>query len=448
MGIQCVSTDAALRPPTAIDFSTGQPSSPFVLKGSPMTNKPHSIPNASEYRRTAKALENTKAPKYLNDSNYYILNLATENIIGPDSFGNTTLRYESRNYTLAFIAIHAPLWSKDAQKPEVSMVFTSDTFEIFHICIPITVTQAKEDENPFLKAWLGKDDIPLSSGFTVNELLNFKTPQVNFATLQYCLQYNEKRTVSPYTLCIFETPLNLSSASAPSWLQTLSTPSKVPLEGDSTPYRRKTFDEIFNLMFHGQVMYYIRDFIEPKLISLEKHMFADVTQDVIKPVAYSVKLIELYKKPIKAKEGFASGPHDSLIGLQNVKCYPINLATQIDGNGNVIIDQHSQKPVDLKEVAGNQVAANISIPGNDSAAETQAYIQFMIIFTIIFLIVLAAIIAICVYVFRGKSISTDTQANVALASAAASVASSVASSVSSSRRSSANAGASAGAGTQ
>ena len=433
MGIQCVSTDAALRPPTTIDFSTGQPSSPFVLKGSPMTNKPNSIPNASEYRRTAKALENIKAPKYLNDENYYILNLATENIIGPDSFGNTTLRYESRNYTLAFIAIHAGLWSSSEQ--QVSMVFTSDTFEIFHICIPI-ITDT-EEENPFLKAWLSPNDrIPLPSGFTVNELLNFKTPQVNFATLQYCLQYNEKRTISPYTLCLFETPLKVSALSSPAWLQTLSVPSKIPAEGDPTPYRRKTFDEIFNLMFHGQVMYYIRDFIEPKLISLEKHIYADVTQDVIKPVTYSVKLIEVYKKPIK--EGFASGANDSLLSLQNVKCYPINLATQIDANGNVVIDQETKKPVDLKAVSGNQVAAaNIGVGDTNAAAETQAYIQFMIIFSIIFLIVLAAIIAVCVYVFRGKSISTDTQTNAALGATAASVASSVASS----RRSSANASA-------
>ncbi len=172
------------RPPVTLNFSLApQPYSPFVLNGAPMTNRPASLPNSGEYRRKADALKNPKTPKYYNADNYYTVNLNTENIIGPESFGNTTMRYESETYTLNYIAIHSPIWSNE-NSPQLSLVLTTPEFKILHLCIPITLTNSDDSANPFLRYWL-YDDSTMPLGFTVNEILNFSQPTVSFATLQY-----------------------------------------------------------------------------------------------------------------------------------------------------------------------------------------------------------------------------------------------------------------------
>ena len=83
----------------------------------------------------------------------------------------------------------------------------------------------------------------------------------------------------------------------------------------------------------------MRDVKDPRLISIESHFSDDRTQNSVKPIYYTIKKEDLYKKKV---EGFASQ------NLQNVKCYPINLQTQLDDNGSVIIDQTTQKPVDIR----------------------------------------------------------------------------------------------------
>jgi hypothetical protein len=407
----CVSEDAVLRPPVTLNFSLApQPSSPFVLNGAPMTNRPASLPNSGEYRRRAEALKNPKTPKYYNADNYYTVNLNTENIIGPDSFGNTTMRYEEETYTLNYMAIHAPIWSSQ-KSPQLSMLLTTPEFKILHLCIPINLRNSDDQVNPFLRYWL-YDDSPLPSGFTVSEILNFSQPTVSFATLQYCLKYNNSEEITPYAFCIFNDGLSLNASKAPAWLSKLSTPDKFPAEGSTGSYMRKTSDDIANLMLHGQFRYFMRDVKDPRLISVEQHFSDDRTQDVIKPVIYTVNRNLLFAK--KTKEGFSRSAStqegfSNQINLQNVKCYPINLNTQIDDNGNVVIDQTTKKPVDLASINSSMYKSldpSLALNASNAAQVSQNNVRFYIVLGIIALIVICITIVALIYVFSGTSFST------------------------------------------
>lgn len=429
--VVCVSEDTVLRPPVTLNFSLApQPSSPFVLNGAPMTNRPASLPNSGEYRRRAEALKNPKTPKYYNSDNYYTLNLNTQNIIGPESFGNTTMRYDGETYTLNYMAIHAPIWSIQKQ-PQMSLVLTTPEFKILHLCIPINLKNSDEQENPFLRYWL-YDESPLPSGFTASEILNFSTPTVSFATLQYCLKYNNSEDMTPYVFCLFKDGLNIDASKGPAWLTKLSTPDKLPAEGSSDSYMRKTSDSIFNLMMHGQFQYFMRDVKDPRLISVEEHFSDDRTQDVIKPVIYTVNRNLLFAK--KTKEGFASQGEaypnrgfpleefasqgeafmegfSGQINLQNVKCYPINLNTQIDNNGNVVVDQATNKPVDLASINSSMYKSldpSLALNASNAAQVSQNNVRFYVVLGIVGLILICLIIVGIIYIFSGTSFSAPS----------------------------------------
>jgi hypothetical protein len=375
-----------------------------------MTNRPASLPNSGEYRRKAEALKNPKTPKYYNADNYYTVNLNTQNIIGPESFGNTTMRYDSETYTLNYMAIHEPIWSSLTPSPQLSLVLTTAEFKILHLCIPITLENSDDEANPFLRYWL-YDESPLPSGFTANEILNFSHPTVSFATLHYCMRYNNSEDMTPYVLCLFKDGLSLNASRAPTWITKLSTPDKLPVEGSTDSYMRKTSDAIFNLMMHGQFKYFMRDVKDPRLISVEQHFSDDRTQDAIKPVIYTVKRNLLFTK--KTKEGFSNPRSGNQIDLQNVKCYPINLNTQIDNNGNVVIDQTTNKPVDLASINSsmyNSLDPSLALEAQNAAQANNNNVRFYIILGIIGLFVLCITIVIVIWLFIGASFVSASSA--------------------------------------
>jgi hypothetical protein len=389
MAFQCVSEDSILRPPVKIDFSTFQPLNPLVLNGAPMTNHPSSLKSSGEYRRTADALTNPQTPKYYNDSNYHTIPLNTQNIIGPDSFGNTTMRFDEKNYTLQFIAVHAPIW-KSESKCQLTMFFTSGE-NFLHVCIPIQLTNSDTNVNPFLRYWL-YDESALPSGFTVNELFNFSSPKVSFTSLQYCLKYNNNTSMSPYTLLLFKTPLLVNVSKCKAWISNLGSPSY-------EPSMKKTFDDILNLMLHGTFSYSLRGVPDERLISTESHFSDDRTQNSVNPINYTVKREELFSKK-ESKEGFGNYP------LQNVKCYPIDVNTQIDDSGQVIIDQDTNKPVDLASInksAYGLMNPQLAMNAQHASQENNNWIRSWIVFIIIGVVALVAIIVAVIAFFRATS---------------------------------------------
>jgi hypothetical protein len=327
------------------------------------------------------------------------------------------MRYEGENYTLNYMAIHAPIWSSLNPSPQLSLVLTTPEFKILHLCIPINLTNSDDNANPFLRYWL-YDETPLPSGFTVNEILNFSQPTVSFATLQYCLKYNNSEDTTPYLFCLFNDGLNINASKAPAWITKLSTSDKLPAEGSTDSYMRKTSDEILNLFMHGKIKYFMRDVKDTRLISVEQHFSDDRTQTVIKPVIYTVKRELLFKK--KTNEGFSNQRSGNQIDLQNVKCYPINLNTQIDDNGNVVIDQTTNKPVDLASIDSSMYKSldpSLALNTQNAAQVNQNNIRFYVVLGVIGLIVICFTIVILIYVFTGASFAAPAPAPASAPSA-------------------------------
>jgi hypothetical protein len=148
----------------------------------------------------------------------------------------------------------------------------------------------------------------------------------------------------------------------------------------------------------------MRDVKDPRLISVEQHFSDDRTQSVIKPVIYTVKRNLLFTK--KTKEGFSNQRPGDQLDLQNVKCYPINLNTQIDDNGNVVIDQKTNKPVDLASVGSNMYRSldpSLALDSSNAAAANNNNVRFYIVLGVIALIVVCIVIVIIIWIFTGSS---------------------------------------------
>lgn len=419
---ECITKDAVLqKPQEGLTYpSSGQLTSPFTLKGTPLTNRPQPLTGLTEYKRKQGATTDTSNQQaYFALDNYYTINLASEHILGPDQ--NTTLRFDNRNYTLRFAAVHKALWVAKVQAlrgaqvrpstpPQVSLVFTNSENQFFHICIPIQFTTSAQDENLFLKYWLyATPEGSLPSGFTLNEILNFRGAEqdVRFATLQYCLNYNSNRVTVPYTFCMFQTPLKMNINSCQSWFRNdpnFERPDDIPTENQSfKTYRRKTFDEIFNYVLRGQVNKYIYDRIDPYIVSEEAHFDDDRTQNAILPAYFKVKSQELSGKLFN--QNFSQA-REGVRGLKNVKCYPIDLATQIDDEGNIFVDQSTNKPIDLNTVNVNKLEEydpDLALQAKNQQKQNESWVRFIIAFSIIFLILLALVIVMIVFVFKGTS---------------------------------------------
>jgi hypothetical protein len=413
----CISKDSLLqKPQEGLTYpSSGQLTSPFTLKGSPLVNRPQPLTGLTEYRRKTDATTDTRNQQaYFALDQYYTINLASEHILGEDQ--NTTLRFDNRNYTLRFACLHKALWVPKVQgkrpstPPQVSLVFVTSDNQFFHICIPIQYTNSSQDENIFLKYWLYSNPSgSIPSGFTLNEILNFRGSEqdVRFATLQYCLTYNANRVTNPYTVCIFQTPLKVNLGNCPAWLRNdpnLEQPDEIPTQTQTfKTYRRKTFDEIFNYVLRGQVNAYIYDRTDPYIVSSEPHFDDERTQNVVLPAYFKVKSQELSGKLFN--QSF-SQQREGVRGLKNVKCYPIDLATQIDDEGNIFIDQSTNKPIDLNTVNINKLEEydpDLALEARSKQKQNESWVRFIIAFSIIFLILLALVIVLVVFVFRGTS---------------------------------------------
>ena len=413
----CITKDALLQSPQAgLTYpSIAQEISPFTMNGAPLTVPPQPIKGITEYKRLEKATKDTSnMTTYFVQDNYYLINIATENILGADT--NTSLRFKNENYTLNFAAIHSAIWATSGI--QVSLVFVNANGHFYHICIPITFDGTAQTANPFLNAWLTQSKT-LPTGFTMNQILNFGTPKtpVKFATLEYCLLYNYGKILKPYTFCIFQTPLKVVQSTLPSWLANdldLRNPQTLPSpQASFQTYRRKSFDEIFNLFMRGVIPVYIYKTADPYLIGTEQHFDSKKTQNSTNPAYFQVtsKLLSGANYSLYNTE---SG--NVARGLKNIKCYPIDLVTQIDSDGNIFIDEKTNKPVNVKDVVVDDIFNPVDSSGSGMIFDisenniklanfykTQTNIRFIIAFSIIFLLIASIVIVLVVYIFRGVS---------------------------------------------
>ena len=440
----CITQDQVLQKPQTFDFpSFGQESPPFTLNGAPITIVPQSPVGYTEQRRKGTATTDTSIlTAYFASDNYYPIKLATENILNGNS--GTSLRFNNLSYNHLFTALHAPVWTfNDNNGIQLSLFFTNNQKQIFHICIPVQLNGTSTTENLFLKSWLSGAPIP-SSGLTMNDLLNFRgyEKDVRFATLSYCLKFNyvgdTQFDLWPYTFCIFNTPLRIDPNSVPNWLASdpgLNSVQTVPTpETPMATYRRKTFDEIFNMYFNTRKFIYGTP--DPFVIGSEQHFDNTRTQTVTVPAYFKCITSSLSGK------AYTSGQlKDGIRGLQNVKCYPIDLVSQVDKVGNIYIDDQTHKPINIDNVLKT---SNIPLDINNqeildqqaNADKVSNNIIYWLTFFLTLFILTAIIVAIVVFLFRGKSFSHATvvpmssvaMPEAATASAVASVAAAIVSS--------------------
>jgi hypothetical protein len=408
MPLNCVSEDAQLNKTSDVETNI-QIKLPFVLNGAPMTTRPQSLRNLSTYR--IKDSSSFKQFYQLNDSDYVIDNLLSENIIGADS--NTTLRYESQTYTQKFIAIHSGIW--DDTTPAVSIFFIAKNDDIFHIYIPLTLTgSASSDENKFLKAWTDPS-YTLPSPFSVNRLLEFSDDNIPFRISNFCLKYNNAKKINHYTLCKFNKTHKLNISRTAGWLTSSGLTRTSNPTGDSVnSYRRITFNAVLNFMLNGTII----NQDNKNLISTVEHIATSATSpSAIKPIFYKVTKDQLFTTSKTCATGVK--------GLQNIKCYPLDLASQVDDNGNIFIDQ-DKKPIQVKNIGKDNIAAGESGPTAEQLALDQKanndYIKYMIIFAVIFGLLIVIVIAVVYYIYRQRNATATALAVAASSLAAAPVA--------------------------
>lgn len=418
---RCLTKDQLLQAPQeGLTYpSYGQTTPPFELKGGFYTTLPQVLTGKKVYLRKPNVTTDTSNfVSYFAADNYQEIPVQGENMLRSDT--SSTLRFNQKTFDLRFGLLHRSIWSSSGL--QVSLVFISQSRTLFHICIPVVIGGELRNENQFLASWLGRKPIP-GSGLSLNELVNFRGSEsdVRFATMEFCLKYNvrtqangkEVFDLSPYTVCMFKNPIYIQSQTCPDWLRNEPNFDSAPIMlKDVRPplpgtWRIRDFNECFNLMFN--IKKQVLSQTDPFVLSSEEHFENTRDQNVVKPTYFKVNTTSLTGRPLTSKQ-----TAEGVRGLQNVKCYPIDLAHQVDDGGNIYIDQTSNKPVNVKDAVTGSKSGNVfpdEIDGGDmldvsvEAAQAASRVRFWIAFAVIMLILIAFLVTIIVYVFRGTSFS-------------------------------------------
>jgi hypothetical protein len=128
--------------------------------------------------------------------------------------------------------------------------------------------------------------------------------------------------------------------------------------------------------------------------------------------------------------------------LKNIKCYPIDLVTQVDSDGNIFIDEKTNKPINIKDVVADDIfnvndasGSTIVVDASQNQIQisninkTQSSIRFIVAFSIIFLILISIIIVLVVYIFKGTTFFGSAAVGVNASASASAVAAPIAPSI-------------------
>jgi hypothetical protein len=372
---------------------------PFYLSGRAMNNPPQGV----------KGL--TVMSTVLGASSNYPINLATEHILAADQ--ETTLRDNAgTNYAFSFACVHKGLQDKPAvaavgntpavaavETLELSIVFLSNNADIYHINVPIRLEQDSTDENLFLNSWLYTNRIKkYPPGFTFNQILNVNTSvesgqktKVATNTISNITEdrvivkapANELKTtpiVNKYTFCRYNDSIKVNRNALPNWvkdmaLSTAPSESTLPTSDKAsyTYYRPRLFPEILKIM-----------------LPLVFERIPRFTKGSISLIYFWIDLKRLlgtlYPKSKDPKK------------LQNVKCYPIDLATQVNDDGTVDLDTSGLK------AASPRKESDVINPAERSDEQTKLVnnVFYWIIIGIVGIVAVCIIIALVITLFSGS----------------------------------------------
>lgn len=368
-GLGVTLTNGSLPSNDAAWGTKAQQTSPFTLNGAPV-----SIPPTSRNRQSVTYITqlNGETPKKPITRDIYINTQGL--IVDPTLNSGTTLRVtgEPIVFSLNFIALHQGIW--DSGTPQVSLFFSgrnnTSSLIYFHLCIPIAYnTNSDTNVNLFLNSWLNEE--PVTSGMTVNTLLNTATDNSKIQTLNYCLG-----RVS-YFLALSSEPLYLNSSKLPSWLANDTRCSGERWSGDT--YTLKTFSDMYTFAMDVRSAAYpsLLNWGSPDSSNTPKYLtsiFTTTTQTTVTPSYYTFKITRADFKQTERK-----------IPKNQMKCYPLDVLKDIDTDGSVTINTKDKKPVSTKDAKD---AANGGIPAVAvGPAELQAQTNTLVlIFSIVFII--------------------------------------------------------------
>ncbi len=383
--------------PNVVQYSSTRITSPpFVIQGSTTSVPPENKNTATTYTKIGSGTPNIN-PTPSNSttpSEYKASTIQLNNILfGNDYCQGSTLvdlvGTATPRYTLAFIAIHDNDLKSSAYNYQKKSKATANTIcsivfrngnDIYHIQIPICATDCQlADVNPFLRTWLFADKQATGS-YSVNQLFKFSGTVAEFDTFAFALNYNQnssKKFVGKYTICLFKTP------------------HTIPLNGQYDTLvinpTLATFDSIFNYAMQGPMKITYPSF--PLQISPDRHIAQILPNTFPLSTFYSLPIHFLLNTP---------APPTTNRKLNSVKCYPIDLVSQVDDTGAIFIDEETSRPVDVRQATGTSIE---QVPSISVAVPTTqfSYIN-LIIALVVFIILLLIGICVFIYVFKNRFI--------------------------------------------
>ena len=400
----------------SLDTTTPQFSStpvklrPFTIQGGST-----GIPPANPDRTVLFYSETKDTPAYsTTPSDYEQTHMNTRNILLPDYFPSSTLvdmvDTHSPRYDFAFAAFHKNDLGTTSDKNKVdtvvSIVFRNNT-DIYHIEIPLVVSSSIQasDVNPLLRCWLDPTAVSKES-FSINQLFSFKqTKKVDFDRFAFTMNYNQSSTSAAaavtntprfsgkYTLCLMKTP---------HYVLNYATLAKNDLPG---------FNDVFNYVMYQMN---IKDPRYPLQVSPDIYLLANTVTKYPKPTFYTIPSddlakVRLAREETEGTEGFSDTCSAGTTKLLNsVKCYPIDLATQVDANGDIMIDETTSMPIDVTQMnrQSNQALQTPSVP-----TTTPTNYTFIILIILISTILLGIIIGFLYWWFRPAPASASAATN-------------------------------------
>jgi len=386
---------------------------PFLIQGSTT-----GLPPGNQNRTNTRFTKNDDTPKYsTTPTEYDSKAINTRNIILNDYCQGTTLvdmvNKDSPRYTFAFAAIHTNDLDTKSDKNVIdnilSIVFYNKN-DIFHIEIPLCVTSTIEqsDVNPFLRSWINPSE--KGSSFSINQLFNFKDKATSeFDSYTFNMMYNKKSSTpvanathisaftGKYSLFIFKTPHFVLPGIDSDILNKNDLPS---------------FNDVFNFTMHDLMN--IANPMYPLQLSSDIYIMGNASSKYSGSTFYQVP--SSYLSQMKTStEGFTSG--ESRL-LKNVKCYPIDLVTQVDDNGGIYVDEETAHPIDVRPPPPDEAKPDL----NTNSKSLNVMTLVIVISVLVGSFLLIAGIIYYFYVIRGVSNPSASATATATAATAASAA--------------------------
>ena len=404
-----IGTPVTIAPFTIQAGHTGTPpqNNTTYTKYTRITSPPESVTNAT----SLVAAEYSKTSVYLN------------NILFSDYFGSSTTTVIDLNdprtptYTLSFVAIHSNVFpsasASASASAALSMIFLNNK-DVFQIYIPIAFTTGTilGTMNPFLRAWMCGDKGSAQS-FSINDLFVF--PQTTVADFDYYTFYkNYTATLrGKYTICNFKTSYKVLPMGDINYKNTKWAAS---ITSTGNPQYEFSFNQLFNIALRDTFQ------LTPKRYPLELSLQSHISNAGVGP--YPDKTF--YTVAINNLLNIKTQTHSNTIKLNSVKCYPIDLVTQVDETGSIFIDQSTSKPIDIKQQT--DIAFASTIPTLSPITPTGFSYMNLAIIILIMIVLCIALITILRYIFSSRASATDSSTDSSASTAPSAPSSSLASS--------------------